>query len=501
VFGATDTRWPGFVGAARARCPLSDDAIAMNSLGDNWIACHAPTPDGRTPMIAYLDQHRERLPPDERRWAEANARAHLSLHEVMEVAPPFVVLRDLLIKSESRVRDMGLSQQARRGSGVLARVVQRDDAALLVGSLPRSLAPLDLEKIRGRAERRLSKAGIPRTPEGLRSEAAGRTLIELTVEALGAHAEEPVRFEDGSTPEKVEDVFDVRDVARLRRTLDATPELIDEADGWTLVGPFIEESVLRESRATLSLRGARLHVEAWSRLRADEARGFVVALAGPDQLTHRSRTSEVLTWPEVPAGVELHALVATGVVDAEGVQREQDRMWLARSSPALGGKSPREAARDGRSRKKLEALLKERAMFPDQPGALDLRAHLGVAEGGRKLTTAERVAGLPKLSAVLIDWVAAIDADGLLDERAAFERLIRALPPLWNATREGLSEAARAQLLAQISPQDRLEPEVEGRLVRRRLRLFIDDPRVLERVEVVWGSAGRGLKVAYRLGS
>lgn len=497
---ATEARWPGFIGAARATCPLSGDELAMAGLGNTWIACHAQTPDGRTPLVAYLDQNLERLQPDERRWAEATARAHLSLHEVVEVAPPFVTVRDVLLKAEARVRDVGLSGHARAGLGVLARVVHVEGKALIAGAHTRLLGPVELETTRARAERRLSKAGIPRTPEGLRSEAAGRALMELALEALDTRGAAPIRVEGGSAPERVEDVFDVRSVAHVRAKLAASAALIDAPEGWTLVGPFIDESVLRPNRAALSLRGARLHVESWSRAHADEARREVEALVGAGQLTHRARSHEDLALPATPRGVALQALVATGIVDPAGVQREQDRLWLAQPVPALNGKSPREAARDGRTRKKLDALLKERALHADQPGALDLRAHLGVAEGGRRLSDAERAPRLPRMSEVLLDWVAAIDGADLATKRAAFERLARALAPIWNASREGVTEAERAELLARIAPEDRLAREDVERLVRRRLRLFADEPREVGAVEVVWSATGPALRVMSRIG-
>jgi hypothetical protein len=324
--------------------------------------------------------------------------------------------------------------------------------------------------------------------------------MELALEALDDRGDAPFHVEGGSAPEKVEDVFDVRDVAHVRAKLAASPALIDAPGGWTLVGPFIDESVLRPNRAGLALRGARLHVESWSRAHADEARRDVEALVGAGQLTHRARSHEDLALPATQRGVALQALVATGIADPAGLQREQDRLWLAQPVPSLNGKSPREAGHDGRARKKLDALLKERALLPAQPGGLDLRAHLGVAEGGRRLSDAERAPGLPKMSEVLLDWVAAIDGPSRASDRAAFERLARSLAPLWNATREGVTEAERAELLARIAPKDRLAREDVERLVRRRLRLFADDPREVGTVEVVWSATGPALKVMSRLG-
>lgn len=506
----TAATWPKLLPEKLAACPLAHDDDAMAQLGRTWVLCHAVAPDGRTPLRAFLDARRDRLSAEERAWAEAQSSAHLSLFEVISVeAGAHLVLRDRLTREEHRVHDVLASQSATPGVSLVGRVANVGGKALLAGTLPRLLRPTQAEPVRAAIERRLKKAGISRTATGLHAEAAGRIVLEVASAELEDHdraASAPPRMEGGSEIEQVKDVFEVTDPERARRQLDAHPDLRSEAPGeWIRVGPRIETTVFRPREGILTLAGKRLTVETLSRAHADRLRIEIEAALGAIA-THRVRSHEDPKL-EVPAGqIRLQALIADIAPSMEFIRREQDRLWLGQSVPALDGRTPREAAGDARGRKKLDLLLKERAVMEASvqatPPGLDLRAVLGVSEGGRRMTPKTQMPRLPKLSEALLDWFGAVSPWTADDARAPdsairFEQRAGAAVKLWNCTLPGLARDDRDRVVEALAADGPWDGAAIERLIARRTRLFGEDERRVERVETRCSGGEPALVVAF----
>jgi len=186
-------------------------------------------------------------------------------------------------------------------------------------------------------------------------------------------------------------IFDVRDRPALGRALASHPDLDDQGDAsyvWLeaasaqaalergassrgapseaiAVQTFSLEgaSRVRRTLGTFVLKGPRLVLETMSRERAERGRRFLEGLVG-DAVRYRATRYEDLDRvraasrhppeprpPDVPPEVEAELLGR--------FYEQHSRAWLDQPVPALGNRTPRQAARLKAMRPRLIALLKE----------------------------------------------------------------------------------------------------------------------------------------------
>lgn len=494
---AADT-WPGALEAALAACPLADDPQTMAAFGRTWVLMHGLTPDGRTFVQAFLDAQRAALSAPLRAWAEAQARAHPSLHEVVEQPEPGVlVLRDLITGARNRVHDVGASASTGVGVALLARVATSDAQALLAGTYSRVMLPSRTAEVLALVTRRLDKAGIPRTARGLQDPAAGRILMEAV---HGSFAREDAPTEPvaagGSALEWVTDRYDVLDAHRLRALIEAQPDLApaDRRDTWRWLGGPVDLTFFRAAEGELTLEKRHLTVTTSSRAHADRMRSNVEGTLGA-AVRHVARAHAAPREHQGSRAFEVHALATDLPLDPAGVGREQDRWWLTRPVPALGGITPLEAMKKPAGRKKLEALLRDREVV-GASSTLDLRAVLGLAEGGKPMAARDRGPRLPKASEALLDWIAEPlhrGFDDAKDRTTYFARAVATAVELWNATAPGApaGDAKRVlDVLVARGPWSR--PQLERLLARRAM---FRDPRILGEHEARWNGGEPQLRV------
>ncbi|MGH2900175.1 MAG: hypothetical protein ACRDMZ_15985, partial [Solirubrobacteraceae bacterium] len=138
-----------------------------------------------------------------------------------------------------------------------------------------------------------------------------------------------------------------------------------------------------------------------------------------DLATWKKRTREEL--PEVLGGETLMIDGQLVTSPAETTLRDAYREWLDQPVPSLGGRTPREAARDPEGRRGVHVLLKQQenrharkpieGLDPDQ-----LRRELGLDELGQPLANFELARALGcgrKLSETVIDFARPmLDAEG-----------------------------------------------------------------------------------------
>jgi hypothetical protein len=339
-----------------------------------WSSGHYRGPDGRTALDLYIEERGSGLDAQGRALVEAERAAWFSYHEVVSAEPGrSIALRDLLAGGERTVDEKSASRIVRPRDVLLARIVDLGGRAILAGCHLRSLPPREGDEARRRLRSavRVRAAKVP--AEKLREATAGGTLFRIWQEIVDtAKARPPPRLQntDGEDLILTVDRFDVAAgkadavVAALLAVPDARREEEEEEDGAVTVS-FIREGNAKGVLPTTLIgraivEGGLLRLETNSVQRADRLRRLMGERLGAlvsfrmrehaDPVAHLAQGA-TRTWPTPPSEV----LEVVKRMQAEHYQR-----WLDEEIPALGGLTPREAAkRKGAPRKSLELLLAE----------------------------------------------------------------------------------------------------------------------------------------------
>lgn len=375
-------------------------------------------PDGRNIAEDYL-RHRG--------WKEAAAtrdyiaglrRAAISLYEVSGLVPgESMLLRDLLRGGEPvRVSEKRASQALRQWDRIATRVVPLRGRHVISGTLlpfdSRSSEALlaSLHRIPRRARRDVASAarepgidtdakalaGMPATEEVL---AQGGFLftnawLGAALEAAQGRGRAELFNSDGDKLAFTLHRFPLLPgvtAAQIRQALATIPALRPEGAGfWNWLAPpeAKAQTVPRHAHGqvfittmedgalvlgTVALKGRRLVLEANSPARAERGRALLepvlAGLVGPPRTEHidPERMLAENRPPPKPSGLppeQERALIHQGL-------DEHYRRVLDEPIPALGGKSPRVAARTPKGREKVAAWLKslENHMARQDPGS------------------------------------------------------------------------------------------------------------------------------------
>jgi hypothetical protein len=364
-FGVEARAWVG---------DFDDPALAL-PLAMPWSVYHFCV-QGRPAFEWFLEEANPRPGADERLWLDAQRASWLSVWEVIEVRPgEGLRLRDLLTEEERRVQEILGTETLVKRDCILARVVELDEAAVLGGTHPRPLPPTEAAEIVRRARGRLRrKRAVP--PDRLRDEKLGRYLIRLwedaVVELESRWSKPPeLRNTDREPLILTTDHFEIApgargDVAARLAALDGVrPPDGDDADpSYDFLRDPPSDSPAAQGATllgSLRLSGDRIRIETNSIGRADALRQRVEE-ACVDLVRHRAREHtdplseparrELAERPEETPPPEAQQIVL-------GFKRSHYAGWPDEALPALGGKSPREAARSKAGRGAVDVLLKE----------------------------------------------------------------------------------------------------------------------------------------------
>jgi hypothetical protein len=338
----------------------------------------------QTVLDHYLAERRRRLSPAERGWLESQRAAWLSVWEVTDVEPGVsMTLRDLLTGETRSVHEKTASRTAVRRDAVLGRVVDHQGVSLICGMHPRVLAPSAAAEVVRRARVRARRKGVLPL-ERLRDEGFGRALIRYWKEAVeesSARAALPPDLQntDGDPFLLTTDHFEIAPGARasVEATLAALPEVEPPGPGegppayvFLRAGNRIHKSWDNTVVGRAWISGDELHAETNSRERADTLRERLESVCGTgirhrarehaDPLSERARPARPRATPERPPPEAEQLLL-------EFKQRHYDD-WLDTPVPALGGKTPREAARTARGRSAVDVLLKDMEVHEQRAG-------------------------------------------------------------------------------------------------------------------------------------
>lgn len=332
----------------------------------------------RTLAAEWREQKRKRISPEEEDVLQGYANAWLSLWEVEEVLPQVGSrLRDVLTREERFVRDLRSTATLARFDTVLAIVVTCGDVSFFGGVHAQPLPPR-MAHLATRAAKRLcrvrTRAVAPPTLRDPDVQCALITLWQAAVEQILNAAPPSLSNTDGHpfafTKDHLELLAPETDV---RQRLESFPGLLTtEREGQATVfviarsGNQMHRSWDNTIIGRLLLSPGRLVAETNSTRRADSLRARVEAHL-PGLVRFRLRTQEnteqliAAMEGSEDAGISRPNVdTAPEVIEQLRQFREQHlRGWIDDRIPALGGLSPREAARTPRARPALELLLKE----------------------------------------------------------------------------------------------------------------------------------------------
>lgn len=391
-------------GAKFERC--QDDFLAWREavqLFAPWSVYGFPI-KGRPAVDWFLEERGESVPAAERAWLEAQRAAWLSLWEVTAVVPgKRLTLRDLLTGQTREVLESEGSKMLVLHDVLLARIVDFQRISLLCGSHPRVLPPRFAAAALRQAQAKLRrKSAVP--PERLHDGKVGRRLIRLWEDCVVEYDEalaqpRELHNTDGDLFLLTIDHFDLAagSAAQLEAALAALPGVEgpppearhEEPHVFVFLRPGGPAAA--QGGSTVIGRAwverSRLHVETNSIQRANDLRARLESALG-NAIRHRTREhSDPLSPaaarqggapPEIPP--EARELILE-------YKREYYARWPDEPVPALGDKTPRQAARSKKGRAELDLLLKEmenmerRAEGEDAFDFTPLREALGLKSG------------------------------------------------------------------------------------------------------------------------
>lgn len=377
----------------------TDEGVAEWAEFLEWCIHDFHLSTGRTPIAQFLADRGHSLPPDERAILEEWQDVAVGLHEVVDLEPgKSLTLRDVFTGETHRVREVRGSLSAARWDLVGGRLIRVRGEPQLAGVMTPFYASHKEGLVRHvhqryEAHRRqrpeASWRGFFRA-EPLIFRRYSRTLIR------DYRPPEPYTAE--GHPIMLGRVrYDVRDVRRLVAALSAAPDFAEDsppgdpagtreftwlrtgpAERWVREAPPPPHGIMIASQriedparagvpslATLTLAGDRLTVEAVSAERLAWAKGRLANLAA-DAVSLRSDVVQE-PWRKARGGApgrqpEGRPPAVPPEVEAQIVGQALRRhytAWLDQAAPALGGQTPRTAARDPRQRSKLIQLLRE----------------------------------------------------------------------------------------------------------------------------------------------
>ena len=349
----------------------------------------------------FLKRRGYRLPPIAKVYLEAMRDSAPGIYEVVAVHPGRgVTVRDLLLEGELiDVIEVSGSRQIAQWDRLAARIVTHGGKNVFTGAV----LPLRSEKgkallgtLRELLRESAGKAGVSLTQEDFRRGVSGM-LRDVAPMIGAARAAEILASRHRSLPQLVNRDGDPIEFVEARYALaaknrnevaarlDTPPDLRrvgTRPAKWDWLGKIADEfpgaatpdeglaldSHLdgdpgRTVLASVTLSGRQVTLSVNSRRRLEKAQTFLepllAGLLGEPEIEVKSVTEALAEAPQQPAAPRR---VVPKRVEQEVTRRFLDthyRKWLDDRIPALGGKTPREAAREFGGREQLVALRKD----------------------------------------------------------------------------------------------------------------------------------------------
>jgi tetratricopeptide (TPR) repeat protein len=346
--------------------PQPDEAL-LGGFFEWYFHDFRPTSTGRTLLEEYL-RRTGRLTAAERELLEAWRDARFGIWETQRIEEgKGVELRDLVAGDRVFVHDVSCSRSLVRWDCILSRIYRSDGRWYLAGigiSVPRTLLPGLMEQI----ERESREAGAPAAAfVRANSHRWHRVADEI---ARKQFAELRVVNAEGDDLEFSAAVYQVQDEAPLISALETVaPFEVEEGEAPGVRSfAWLEQGTdgPRRSYGRIEVRDGRLRLECNSRKRLEIGRQLVEQYGGAwlrhlgdsfqslDAMKRKVREEKprrkAEREPSLPPEVERELL--------SKIKREHYERWADERLPALGGRTPREAAGSEKGRRALEDLLR-----------------------------------------------------------------------------------------------------------------------------------------------
>jgi hypothetical protein len=364
--------------------------------------------------LHFLHHEVESCPDFHREFIEHACRSHASFFVVESAAPGRSIdLKDILTGCQFHVLEQSASRTLRGGDLTFTRVVTAGGASIMMGASPWVIPPswhLSVIEFRDQLapRRRLTLADLSKRDIEI------RRLYHQIVDAIVNPKLPTLHNTDGDPIEMTTMTYDLgltpaesfdrlRPLATLRGEAHVDDERYDAAGGieaavltWIKSGNRKHKDWDNTTLGTLRLDGSRLVIEVNSARRRERIAKEISKRFGStatlvetttadivkelqDRRARRGETAGPMTFSSEPERTpEIQAL------EAELMQRHWDA-WIDTKVPALGNRTPRQAAKTAKGRERLEALLSDFARSAEQrspvfqPDLTDLRRRLGLA--------------------------------------------------------------------------------------------------------------------------
>jgi hypothetical protein len=364
--------------------------------------------------LHFLHHEVESCPDFHREFIEHACRSHPSFFVVESTAPGRSIdLKDILTGGHFHVLELSASRTLRPGDLTFTRVVTAGGASIMMGASPWVIPPswhLSVIDFRDQLapRRRLTLADLSKRDIEI------RRLYHQIVDAIVNPKLPTLQNTDGDPIELTTMTYDLgitpaasfdllRPLATLRGEAHVDDERFDAAGKieaavltWLKAGNRKHKDWDNTTLGTLRLDGSRLVIEVNSARRRERIAkeiskrfGLTATLVETttsdivkelkDRSARGGDTAEPMTFSSEPERTpEIQA------VEAELMRRHWDA-WIDTRVPALGNRTPRQAAKTVKGRERLEALLSDFARSAEQrssgfqPDLPELRRRLGLA--------------------------------------------------------------------------------------------------------------------------
>ncbi len=359
-------------------------ALALEESRDafaSWFALDFVLDDGDTVLGRMLRRRGGRLTRGEREYLGRMLDTHLRPYQVTDVRPgQGLRLIDLWTGRQVWVQERLGSEQLVRWDLLAVRLMAGADGHAVIDG-PAYLYPLASKRALLRSLRRAHREFRRSAPVAGGADffkLAGPLFHHFWLEWVALRPRPTLLTAEGDRWVFARAIFDVRDPEALAAALARHPDLVPEGEGgYTWTEPATD---FRRGVGRFVLEGGRLVLETQSPQRVERGRRFLESLAGA---AVRFRVAEyedadraldriaAARSARAGGGAAPHRSAGAGSGGVATIPRQVEgdivgafyeqhyRRWLDEPIPALGGRTPREAARLRDGRPRLVALLQQ----------------------------------------------------------------------------------------------------------------------------------------------
>jgi hypothetical protein len=330
----------------------------------DWFTTDFRLASGHTLLELFLERGRRGLRSGELRYLERARLSHFRPYEVVGVRPDegFDLL-DLWARKRLRVQERLATRQIVQWDVLAARVILGPDGVPILDGLPylyparvKDTLVKDLKRLHRRFRRRIPGDDVDFLKR------FGWAFFAWWVEYVVVPPRIALRTAEGDEMVFAHAVFDVVDREALERALAGHADLDQQDDGsYAWLEPAADDD-FRRRLGTFVLHDDRLVLDTTSEPRVERGLAFIEVLAGDAVRYRATRLESVERSIERRPPAAREADEVPPEVEAQVVGAYYDmhyRAWLDAPLPALGNRTPREAAASKADRPRLVALLKD----------------------------------------------------------------------------------------------------------------------------------------------